>query len=51
MGNLPGRTEDSQRVVRALKRAGLLEVYRGGRGRCAEVTIVEKVTEPSVAPA
>jgi hypothetical protein len=47
-----GLTHDqARRGVRALERAGLLEVHRGGRGRCAEVTIIEKVTEPSVAPA
>ena len=36
-----GLTHDqARRGVRALERAGLLEVHRGGRGRCAEVTIV-----------
>ena len=36
-----GLTQDqARRGVRALERAGLLEVHRGGRGRCAEVTIV-----------
>jgi predicted ArsR family transcriptional regulator len=47
-----GLTRDqARRGVHALERAGLLEVRRGGRGRCAEVTIVEKFTEPSVASA
>ena len=45
-----GLTPDqARRGVHALERAGLLEVRRGGRGRCAEVTIIEKFTEPSVA--
>lgn len=36
-----GLTHDqARRGVRALKGAGLLAVHRGGRGRCAEVTIV-----------
>lgn len=36
-----GLTRDqARRGVRALERAGLLEVRRGGRGRCAEVTII-----------
>lgn len=47
-----GLTQDqARRGVRALERAGLLEVHRGGRGRCAEVTIIEKFSEPSVASA
>ena len=47
-----GLTHDqARRGVRALERAGLLEVHRGGRGRCAEVTIIEKFSEPSVASA
>jgi hypothetical protein len=47
-----GLTHDqARRGVHALKAAGLVRVHRGGRGRCAEVTIIEKVTEPSVAPA
>jgi hypothetical protein len=47
-----GLTHDqARRGVRALERAGLLEVNRGGRGRCAEVTIIEKFTDPSVASA
>jgi hypothetical protein len=47
-----GLTRDqARRGVHALERAGLLEVRRGGRGRCAEVTIIEKFSEPSVASA
>lgn len=47
-----GLTHDqARRGGRALKRAGLLEVNRGGCGRCAEVTIIEKFTDPSVASA
>lgn len=47
-----GLTHDqARRGVHALEAAGLVRVHRGGRGRCAEVTIIEKVTEPSVAPA
>jgi predicted ArsR family transcriptional regulator len=42
-----GLTPDqARRGVHALERAGLLEVRRGGRGRCAEVTIVA-VQEPT----
>jgi len=47
-----GLTHDqARRGVHALEAVGLVQVHRGGRGRCAEVTIIEKVTEPSVAPA
>jgi len=47
-----GLTHDqARRGVHALEAAGLVEVHRGGRGRCAEVTIIEKITEPGVASA
>jgi hypothetical protein len=47
-----GLTHDqARRGVHALEAAGLVQVHRGGRGRCAEVTIVQKVAEPSVASA
>ncbi len=47
-----GLTPDqARRGVHALERAGLLEVRRGGRGRCAEVTIVTDNAKPGVAPA
>ena len=47
-----GLTHDqARRGVHSLEAAGLVKVHRGGRGRCAEVTIVEKVTKPSVASA
>lgn len=47
-----GLTHDqARRGVHALEAAGLVRVHRGGRGRCAEVTIVEKVIKPSVASA
>lgn len=47
-----GLTHDqARRGVHALEAAGLVQVHRGGRGRCTEVTIIEKVTEPSVASA
>jgi len=47
-----GLTHDqARRGVHALEAAGLVQVHRGGRGRCAEVTIVTDTAEPSVAPA
>jgi hypothetical protein len=47
-----GLTHDqARRGVHALEAAGLVQVHRGGRGRCAEVTILQKVAEPSVASA
>ena len=47
-----GLTQDqARRGVHALEAAGLVQVHRGGRGRCAEVTIVTDSAEPSVAPA
>ena len=47
-----GLTSDqARRGVHALEAVGLVQVHRGGRGRCAEVTIIEKLTDPSVAPA
>jgi hypothetical protein len=47
-----GLTHDqARRGVHALEAAGLVQVNRGGRGRCAEVTIIEKFTEPGVASA
>lgn len=47
-----GLTHDqARRGVHALETAGLVEVQRGGRGRCTEVVIVEKLAEPSVGSA
>jgi hypothetical protein len=47
-----GLTHDqARRGVHALEAVGLVQVHRGGRGRCAEVTIVTDSAEPSVAPA
>ena len=47
-----GLTHDqARRGVHALEAAGLVQVHRGGRGRCAEVTIVTDTAEPSVASA
>jgi len=43
--------DQARRGVYALEAAGLVKVHRGGRGRCAEVTIVNKFAEPSVPPA
>lgn len=43
--------DQTSRGVHALEAAGLVKVHRGGRGRCAEVTIVEEFTDPSVASA
>jgi len=43
--------DQARRGIHALAAAGLVAVHRGGRGRCAEVTIIEKFTEPSVPPA
>ncbi len=43
--------DQASRGVHALEEAGLVQVHRGGRGRCAEVTIVTDSAEPSVAPA
>ena len=43
--------DQASRGVHSLEAGGLVKVHRGGRGRCAEVTIIEKVTEPSVASA
>jgi hypothetical protein len=43
--------DQASRGVHALEAAGLVKVHRGGRGRCAEVTITEKFTGPSVASA
>lgn len=42
--------DQARRGVHALEVAGLVRVHRGGRGRCAEVTIVTRAPEPSVAP-
>ena len=41
--------DQASRGVHALEAAGLIEVLRGGRGRCAEVMLVTKTAEPSVA--
>jgi len=41
--------DQARRGVHALEVAGLVRVRRGGRGRCAELMIIEKFTEPSVA--
>ena len=38
------------RISRVVFSVGVA-VHRGGRGRCAEVTIIEKLTEPSVSSA
>ena len=43
--------DQASRGVHALEEAGLVKVHRGGRGRCAEVTLVTKTAEPSVASA
>ena len=40
--------DQARRGVHALEAAGLVTIERGGRGRCAVVTIVTEFTEPSV---
>jgi len=40
--------DQARRGLQALAEAGLVVFHRGGRGRCAEVTLVTKSDEPSV---
>ena len=42
--------DQARRGVHALKKAKLVRVSRGGRGRCAMVEIVTEFAEPSVPP-
>lgn len=40
--------DQARRGVHALEAVGLVKIQRGGRGRCAVVTIVAEFPEPSV---